>query len=242
MNPFEHEAIQLEVIARASRVKGHWTAYLANPTGDFKQARIRMFLDLLDAYASGYLKAVESKDLVSQYETRIRYIGSKISKNASETAFRSRPELELKNQIRLDQELLQIETLYEARYSHWRAEAIEKVGKREQVPQEELKVEVCSELSTPTTRANNPTEPLSQTEGLNSRQQLVQDYKDEVFRATKRRLTDADIWRKAGYKNRTEFERWKSDRPGRGRRPNIAAGNTFRKLLTTDKPHLKDPK
>ena len=50
-----------------------------------------------------------------------------------------------------------------------------------------------------------------------------------------RSITRTDIWRKAGYKTRTEFERWQRNDP---KNPNKAAAERFDRILK-EKPHLK---
>lgn len=62
----------------------------------------------------------------------------------------------------------------------------------------------------------------------------VDAYIEEVGKAGKR-ITRTDIWKKAGYKTRTEFERWERNDPNR---PNKAAHENFTRILS-EKPHLK---
>jgi len=54
-----------------------------------------------------------------------------------------------------------------------------------------------------------------------------------------RRITRTDIWRKAAYKTRTEFERWESCfYEKHGKPPNKTAHEVFTRILA-EKPHLK---
>ena len=62
----------------------------------------------------------------------------------------------------------------------------------------------------------------------------VQNYIDEVLRQTGKRISMAEIWKKAGYRSRTEFERWKRKDP----RATEAAGKNISRILQ-EKPHLK---
>lgn len=69
----------------------------------------------------------------------------------------------------------------------------------------------------------------------NDRRALVDAYIEEVFQKTGRRITRTTIWKSAGYKSRSEFERWERRDV---RRQNKSADNNFRRILE-DKPHLK---
>jgi hypothetical protein len=71
------------------------------------------------------------------------------------------------------------------------------------------------------------------------RRAAVDAYIAEVCVSTGKRISRADIWRKAGDKTRTEFERWESyfyER--RGGKLNTSADRRFTRLLR-EKPHLK---
>jgi hypothetical protein len=67
------------------------------------------------------------------------------------------------------------------------------------------------------------------------RRAAVDEYIQEVFAKTGRRLTRKDIWKSARYTTRTEFERWERKDP---KNPNSSAQERFTRILT-DKPHLK---
>jgi hypothetical protein len=68
------------------------------------------------------------------------------------------------------------------------------------------------------------------------RRTLIRAYIEEVRRKTGKRITKKDIWSKAGYRTRTEFERWERRDP---RHPNKAADESFTRILDVEKPHLK---
>jgi hypothetical protein len=70
------------------------------------------------------------------------------------------------------------------------------------------------------------------------RRAAVDAYIAEVLAKTGRRITRTHIWRAAGYKSRTEFERWERDDPDRR---NHAANEAFNRILS-EKPHLKPEK
>jgi hypothetical protein len=67
------------------------------------------------------------------------------------------------------------------------------------------------------------------------RRREVEAYIKEVLDKKGKRITRTDIWKNAGYKTRTEFERWERDDP---RNQNKTAGERFRAILF-EKPHLK---
>ena len=70
---------------------------------------------------------------------------------------------------------------------------------------------------------------------LEDRRAMVNAYIAEVLDKTGKRITRKDIWRKAGYNSRTEFERWERKDAAR---PNRAAAEAFNRILR-EKPHLK---
>jgi hypothetical protein len=63
----------------------------------------------------------------------------------------------------------------------------------------------------------------------------VKAYRAEVLQKTGKKITKKAIWERAGYKSRTEFERWERQD---AKHPNAAADEAFTKILR-DKPHLK---
>jgi hypothetical protein len=67
------------------------------------------------------------------------------------------------------------------------------------------------------------------------RRALVDAYIEEVLSKTGKRITRTDIWRSAGYKTRTEFEKWQRRDPTK---VNKTADKWFTKVLA-EKPHLK---
>ncbi len=82
-------------------------------------------------------------------------------------------------------------------------------------------------------------EVVTQSE-TNDRRAMVDAYIDEVLEAKSKRISKTDIWKAAGYKDRTEFDRWQSYwHERKGRKPNKAANKAFTRVLTVTKPHLK---
>jgi hypothetical protein len=64
------------------------------------------------------------------------------------------------------------------------------------------------------------------------RRKAVEDYIAEVARKTGQRITRAEIWKAAGYKEATGFERWERDN-----RSTAAAARNIGRVLR-EKPHL----
>ena len=67
------------------------------------------------------------------------------------------------------------------------------------------------------------------------RRDLVERYIDEVLEKTGHRITRTEIWKRARYKSRTEFERWERNDM---KNPNRTAHERFMRLLVQEKPHL----
>jgi hypothetical protein len=86
-----------------------------------------------------------------------------------------------------------------------------------------------------------PAQEVAVPNALNcsERRAAVDAYINEVLRETRRRITRTEIWKQAGDKTRTEFERWESCRyEKQGKKANRAAHERFMRILT-EKPHLK---
>ena len=79
------------------------------------------------------------------------------------------------------------------------------------------------------TRPNAPA-----LDSADDRRIAVQNYREEVLRKTGKQITMTDIWKKAGYSDRSEFERWIKNDP----RATKAAHRNISRILT-EKPHLK---
>jgi hypothetical protein len=80
-------------------------------------------------------------------------------------------------------------------------------------------------------KPNSPQADMSTAVG---RRAAVDAYIREVLDKTGKRITRTDIWKKAGYRSRTEFERWERADP----RLNRTAPKNFTRVLT-EKPHLQ---
>ena len=86
------------------------------------------------------------------------------------------------------------------------------------------------ELSAPQTGVRANRDAVS-----SERRGLVDSYIEEVLKSTKKRITRTDIWKAAGYRTRTEFERWERN----DKRATKTANQNIRRILT-EKPHLKN--
>ena len=92
-----------------------------------------------------------------------------------------------------------------------------------------------------TSNTIDPTQPESAAEGTCSRvdsamtrKERVLAYIAEVEKLTGQRITKTEIWRAAGYKSRTEFERWER----KDIRATSAADQNISRVLR-EKPHIK---
>lgn len=77
-------------------------------------------------------------------------------------------------------------------------------------------------------------DPRPRASGSKERRAAVDSYLAEASVRTGRRLTRTDFWKEAGYKTRTEFERWQRNDP----RATAAAARAFERILK-NKPHCR---
>jgi hypothetical protein len=78
---------------------------------------------------------------------------------------------------------------------------------------------------------NPPQASQAQSNDGVDRRALVEAYIESKSRETGKRVTRTEIWKKAGYHNRTEFERWQRNDP----RTTKIAHERFMQLLTLKK-------
>jgi hypothetical protein len=83
--------------------------------------------------------------------------------------------------------------------------------------------------------ADGPADTNPNGRELADQGKIAQAYIGEVWRAKGQRITGADIWRAAGYKTRATYERWLRGRS----KPESAPDRAFRRIIETEKPHLK---
>jgi hypothetical protein len=95
-------------------------------------------------------------------------------------------------------------------------------------PQKTLKI-LREEVGKPYSWGAKLPERLTELHAINGGQT------EEVLRKTGKKLTRAAIWRAAGYRARSEFERWERND---SKYPNQEAHRRITTVLT-DKPHLK---
>jgi hypothetical protein len=67
------------------------------------------------------------------------------------------------------------------------------------------------------------------------RRAQVDAYMAEVLRVKNKRIFRSDIWKEAGYKDATAFQRWQRN----DRRSSESDNRAFTRLLLIEKPHLK---
>lgn len=81
---------------------------------------------------------------------------------------------------------------------------------------------------------------MSPENASSDRREMVDAYIDECLQVKGEKISRTMIWKAAGYKSRTEFERWERYfYETRNRKANAAADQLFRRLLLKEKPHLK---
>jgi len=118
------------------------------------------------------------------------------------------------------------------RKRHWYAEAVRRLGNGEVSSRSGVNP-TAPDVAVLASGPAPQRVPLT-LETAQDRKAAVQAYIQEVWDATETRITKADIWRKARYKSRTEFERWERRDP----KATDAAHQRFARLLA-EKPHLK---
>ena len=89
--------------------------------------------------------------------------------------------------------------------------------------------------SEPAEATGQAVEAVGESTVGSERRAAVDAYIAEVLSRTGRQITRTDFWVAAGYKSRSEFERWERNDP---KRPNKAAHKAFSRVLS-EKPHLK---
>ena len=98
---------------------------------------------------------------------------------------------------------------------------------------ENLNTEALSRLGTQERQSASTDMP---NEEMHPRRADVDAYIDEVFQAKGTRITKSQIWRKAGYKDKSTFQRWCN-----GKLPEHGAADTAFRTVLREKPHLKNP-
>jgi len=118
------------------------------------------------------------------------------------------------------------------RKRHWYAEAVRRLGTGGKT---HLEVKPTAPMDVTAMASDPAPQGLSlRLETAEDRKAAVQEYIREIADFTGNRIAKADIWRKARYKSRTEFERWERKDP----KATKAAHQRFSRLLV-EKPHLK---
>jgi hypothetical protein len=91
----------------------------------------------------------------------------------------------------------------------------------------------CSGVGDPEKQVPAELKPLK-LDTAEQRQAAVKAYIAEVFEQTGKRISKSAIWKKAGYKTRSDFERWERNRKNASK----VSHDRFTRILT-EKPLLK---
>jgi len=129
-------------------------------------------------------------------------------------------------------ELLAACEMIHAKVQRWIYEGYKRLDSPSQTQPEPKREPVTNEDEVLAPRPG--TDPNHSYDG-SGRRAAVDEYIEEVFSKTKKRITRKDIWTAARYKSRTEFERWERNDQ---KNPNQSAHERFTKILK-EKPHLK---
>jgi hypothetical protein len=129
-----------------------------------------------------------------------------------------------------DAELGAVRLVSVGRARHWLGRAIARL--QETTPEVTPQVSEPEPVSAPHVEGSSDEQPAESI--AKRRRASIDAYIDEVWRVTGQRITRAAIWKKAGYKARSQFERWERNDP----RASHAADLVFSRLLD-EKPHLK---
>lgn len=145
-SPFTREDVLSIVEVKVSQVQSRWQQYLAEPTGPLRESQVRVLVETLDAHAEGYLLGVGSRAEIREYDKILRQIGKRLIANARRGALR--PLLKEENldpshawfsdlqrhDLECEMALFDAEARFESRYSHWHAEALDKIVRVEPSP------------------------------------------------------------------------------------------------------------
>ena len=139
-SPFTREDVIAIVEAKVSRVQSRWQQYVAEPNAPLRESQVRVLVEMLDANAEGYILGVVSKAEITEYDKTLRDIGNLLIANARRGALR--PLLKAENlgssharfsdlerhDLECEVALFDAEARFESRYSHWHAEALDKIS------------------------------------------------------------------------------------------------------------------
>jgi hypothetical protein len=132
-----------------------------------------------------------------------------------------------------DEELKAIQLASDGRKQHWLGVVVAR----------STPAEIPPALPSVTEPGQSPAIPIEKPGGAQTeadrtkreRRQAVDAYIAECRQAGVR-ITRKDVWKKAGYSTRSEFERWQRN----DSRVNRTAGENITRVLT-EKPHLRKP-
>lgn len=81
-SPFSNPEIQARIHVEVFRINSARTQWIAEPTGDSDSLYVECAVDTLDAYARGYLEAVDGNARLPEYLHLVRSVASELVKHA----------------------------------------------------------------------------------------------------------------------------------------------------------------
>lgn len=91
-SPLDLPDIQTRILKQVLQVQSAWQEWCANPTEEgFSDKLVETLVATLDAHAQGYLSAVNSRGLLSEYSVRLRSTGRALIENAEHRSLLADP-------------------------------------------------------------------------------------------------------------------------------------------------------
>ena len=109
------------VIAQWQRLQSKNLEWIAEPTSDPETHTVQVLVENLDLHGRAHLEWVDTEERLIYYKNHLRSVGAALMKRLEK---QPPPYRALISPL-----LFQIETLFEARYCHWAAEALEQVDR-----------------------------------------------------------------------------------------------------------------
>ena len=206
------------------------------PSGHYR-ATLRYITATFDVQAHHRVSLVTSYDDINEwYEPDLDGLMEQCVKDGSDRTNILHPDLQ-------EGFLQELRILLAGRKSHWTTEAMA-AARIASTTSFDVRDSQANDLRL----ANSTTEPqqnessgedrtpaLKAENSISGRRAAVDAYIAEVGEKTGKQITRADIWRRARFKTRTEFERWERC----DRRATATADQRFTNIILVEKPHLK---
>jgi hypothetical protein len=206
-DPFSHPTILSKIEAGKLGILAKWQEWIANPTeGNTETKILEAAVAVFDLYGETYLPLVRDRPTHNDFDEALRAAGALVVKQAESVISYRReqikkyPRQDVSLEIRLDQLLLEIEGMIQARRTSWRARSLERL------------LEGSSDLQLQ--QANDaPADAIDHADRAcaSERQSALLKYKNEC-KSHGVRVTDLMIARAASptWNDRTPITRWKS--------------------------------